>query len=200
MKIGTPWRNSRTCGQGNIPKTFWKGRTVFHQGSRIRMHLNSQFSHGKLGDNGKTPSKYWGKNNFQLRILTLPSYQVKVGKKYFQMCKVSKNVPSSALLGHNRRICFTKTRGTNQEERIMGTRRLGLHHKTEVKKIAKMMLNRKSKLATMPQALRTASSFWSKSEGSREISSSRWNRVPNGNKYSGEQICTADGTFGGILG
>lgn len=95
-------------------------------------------------------SKYQGKNNVQRRILTLPSYQARVGKKYFQMCKVSKNVPTRALLGHNRRICSTNRRGTNQERRIIGTRRPGLYHKTQVKEIAKMMLNRKSKVAMMP--------------------------------------------------
>lgn len=49
----------------------------------------------------------------------------------------------------------------------MGTRRPGLHHKREVKEISEMMLNGKSKVTVMAQALRTASAFWSKSEGSR---------------------------------
>lgn len=82
----------------------------------IRTHLNSQLSHGKLGGNGKMPSKYRGKNNFQLRIPTLPSYQVRVEKNIFRHAKFQKNVTSSALLGHKRRICFTKTRGYTRRE------------------------------------------------------------------------------------
>ena len=88
----------------------------------------------------------------------------------------------------------------------MGTRRTGLHHKREEKETSKMMLNGKSKVTMMTQAQRTAGTFWSKSEASRgdffkqmeQIEEG--NKFPKGNKYPGEEICTADRMSNGTLG
>lgn len=78
----------------------------------------------------KMPSKYREKNNFQLRILTLPSYQVRVEKKYFQTSKVSKVL----LLIHSWDTTGELTplkQGRNREVGKMGTRRPRFHHKRE---------------------------------------------------------------------